>query len=48
MMDDEKKAELDQHLSELHAELRELALTDAHRAKTVVGSLASVVSNVGL
>lgn len=37
MIDDEKKAELDEHLSELHAELGELARTDAHRARTVAG-----------
>ena len=36
-MDDKRKAELETHLSALHAELGELARTDAHRAKTVAG-----------
>lgn len=37
MMDEKKKAEVLKHVSELHAELGELARTDAHRSKTVAG-----------
>ena len=37
MMDEKKKAELEKHLSALHAELGELARKDADGAKTVAG-----------
>lgn len=37
MMDEKKKAELQKHLSALHAELGDLARTDADGAKTVAG-----------
>ena len=36
-MDEKKKAELEKHMSALHAELGELARTNADRAKTVAG-----------
>jgi hypothetical protein len=37
MVDEQKKAELQDHLSTLHAELGKLARTDAEGAKTVAG-----------
>jgi hypothetical protein len=37
MVDEKKKAEVQQHLETLHAELDQLARTDAHRAKTIAG-----------
>ena len=37
MVDEEKKEELQKHLSTLHAALGELARTDADRAETVAG-----------
>ncbi len=37
MVDDKRKAELEQHLAILQAELDALARTDADRAKTIAG-----------
>ena len=37
MVDEKRKAEILQQLSTLHAELDELARTDADRAKTIAG-----------
>ena len=37
MVDEKRKAELERQLSTLQAELDELALTDADRAKTIAG-----------
>jgi hypothetical protein len=37
MVDEKKKAELQQHLTKLRAEVDELARTDAEGAKTVAG-----------
>jgi hypothetical protein len=37
MVDEKKKAEVQQHLSTLRAELDKLAPTDADRAKTIAG-----------